>query len=887
MLKRGVVSILLFIFLISLISAGFDIGNLSHKLTKTYYGPSENIKAWINISMDNEPANSIFEDSEDNTITLIELLNLNTQLEEGIEYTCNVPGCKSDYNTIGSGESTKTFTLGTNESKIIGFKINGDNVDITSANFIIESNAVKSCENQLKIDFFNDETLFVKNTNASSDEFCSTKNYGCFDENKTNSEGGIGSVPYCQKIQLSEAPGFKLGAWIKEYTAGNNKIKMTLYTKNGVKAIGADCEIDVQEISTSGGDVSCNINYLVLNPDNYYVCVSYTGSGIYRIKGYPDANGCGFNGFPIKSETASYKIFAQPKKFEVVGNLKINFSSNLLENSIENYLASKYGNLDCSRGCIVPITFESKVGQTIILKNLSIGYNTESFQGQIETDFYDLVETASKISSNFHKISLDNSNLSVRNNYGNYTFFLKLNNEKIFSEKVVIEKMPVINFISPTTTASAFPTTFTVEVEASNITRYIWDFGDNSTDTTTTNKSTHTYASTGTYNLKITTIDYTNRNASKTFSILVRTPEEEINKSLKKKIEDLTNVNNQINNYDVFIQNSLKSALKVQFLDDFLTDLQRKFTQTNSEENYNEIMSALLDLKIPESLITSTSIESSIFIINSANIDLSIVEEISTKDVGENKQDYINAILAWNQENLETKISFKEISVEYMLEKEPLLRIFEIKTNEKNSLTTNPYLILDNLENLRFKNDYGKTEIQDSVYIELQNPQETFIFSTTENVDFIDLPIFISPKISELVVIGPIDPNEEKTSKWTVFALILGLVLVFGFTIYIVLQEWYKRKYEQYLFKNRNNLFNLITYIEHSKRKGTTNKEIGSKLKRAGWKGEQIIYAMKKHAGKRTGMVEIPIKFKKKMLKEESEKRFFSQPPPEKRFKRF
>ena len=95
------------------------------------------------------------------------------------------------------------------------------------------------------------------------------------------------------------------------------------------------------------------------------------------------------------------------------------------------------------------------------------------------------------------------------------------------------------------------------------------------------------------------------------------------------------------------------------------------------------------------------------------------------------------------------------------------------------------------------------------------------------------------------------------------------LVLFIGFIAYIILQEWYRRKYEDYLFKNRNSLYNLISYIEGVKKKGVKNEEISKQLKKSGWNSEQITYIMKKYAGERTGMFEIPVNkildfFKKK-----------------------
>ena len=89
--------------------------------------------------------------------------------------------------------------------------------------------------------------------------------------------------------------------------------------------------------------------------------------------------------------------------------------------------------------------------------------------------------------------------------------------------------------------------------------------------------------------------------------------------------------------------------------------------------------------------------------------------------------------------------------------------------------------------------------------------------------------------------------------------MILVFVLLVAIAVYAWLQAWYKKKYESYLFKNKNNFYNLINYFHNSKSKGWTDGEIVSKLKKAGWKSEQINYIMKKYAGKETGMAEISI----------------------------
>ncbi len=108
----------------------------------------------------------------------------------------------------------------------------------------------------------------------------------------------------------------------------------------------------------------------------------------------------------------------------------------------------------------------------------------------------------------------------------------------------------------------------------------------------------------------------------------------------------------------------------------------------------------------------------------------------------------------------------------------------------------------------------------------------------------------------------------KNSFKLMLFIFILVLLIIFGVVGYIVLQEWYKRKYESYLFKNRNDLYNLMIFITAEKKKGATDKEIYERLKKAGWSSEQIKYALKKHSGKRTGMVEIISLGKKKKIEQ-------------------
>lgn len=880
-MKRGVVILLIVFALILNLNTlhSFDssnVGNLSHSI-QTSYGASSYIKGWINISLENEPADSLFE-MNTNSISLADLLEINeNQGYSGFNgFTCSPLSCETAY-SAENPQSSKSFNLNEGESAIFGLQITGNLEGVRSINFTIESNVLSSCYNQLSIDLFNDETIDIINNKVKDAPNCDfTKTYGCFTTG--NSYGEIDSTPYCQRITLTESPGFKLGAWVRNESENIGELTMELYDMYGDSIKG--CKINMEDVNSSGGEVSCDINYSNIGSQNYYVCIYSDDTGEYRLKGNPNpSTTCGFHGYPILSETSAYQIFAEGKRFkELTGSSLDMPDEDDLGGEGYDYLEETYGldsgegYIDCSAGCIIPIKINADENQNIIISDLSIIYDIVGFSGSEENMLYDLSESPATINADFQKIYLDDANFSVPDNFGDQTISLTLDNENIFSETINIGEVPVITSIKPTTTASAYPTTFEVAVSSEKeIIRYEWDFGNNDTEVTTTNKVTHTYTSTGTYKLQITATDSTQGSSTKEFEIEVGLPKTIINILLDEMITNLKNIKNQINEFTLFYQNSLKPILDVESLETELENIQAANATAENEEDYNLILEKLLVLDIPESIITSMSANSISFYPKEDNINLDILTSIGGGSYNNGQRNsYIEAIFGWNQANAETKITFNELSAQYDGFESPLLKIFELKINE-NPSREDAYIIIPELENLMFKEDYSENNQEGTTYIILSSSQETITFSTTEDIDFTDLPVFISPAINKLNTAETVE-EVQKVSKMTFFILIISLLAIIGIVVYIVLQEWYKRKYEKHLFKNRNDLYNLVSYIQSSKKKGLKERAIVTGLKRSGWKSEQINYLMRKYAGKRTGMPEIPVgKILKKMEKKKKE----------------
>jgi PKD repeat protein len=826
----------------------FQVGNKSFELSESY-GPSQNITGWINISFSEYSSDALFEDSNEAKISLYELLNSETNSD----YDCVPSNCEKAYSILNP-EAEKSFSLDSREDKLIGFVFTGDLSDtsITFNDFVIESDAEENCNNQIKIDFFDDGSYEKGNSNSGIGNCDFFKSYGCFDSNEQTEPKFIGTTPFCQRITLAEAPGFKIGAWVKK--SGNAELKMFLKNSYGEIVEGSVC--DLPEALVNGGEIECEIDFLITEPTEYYVCIASKSGEDYSTQGYLTSEGCGFYGEGIQDEDFAYRIFVENRKFARVDNLTIENSlpnEGSLSVLMEDYISGE----DCSSGCIVPIRIRSGTDQNIILKDLNLRYNKGG--PTAVTDFYDLEESSPKISSNFGKLYLDNSGFVSSNSYGNFTFELNLGNQEILSTKLRVEKIPVINGLNPTNTVSALPTEFEIDANASSsIEKYYWYFGDGEEETSSNNKVVHAYNSTGTYELKIEVEDSTGRIARRTFLISVGNPKTIISKMFDEKNNDISNVKEDLANLSSFQESHLTTTLDLQKIGNDLKALEREFAAAYSEVEYNNILTELWNIKIPKSIEVTKIGKDISFYPQKSLINVDYLAQIEQANLEESDSVYQDAVLEWYQTNVDIEISFTEFRANYEFISETLGNFYEIILTRKNSINYDSYLIIENLEGLTFKENYLQNPETGFTYLELKQDHQEVGFFTSESIAFNEIPLFVSPGISRLSIVK-INEGEGAEVNTFLMGLIIFLVLIFGIVVYIILQEWYKKKYEKHLFETPTKLYNLVNFIQNSKKKGLKEGDIARELKKSGWNYEQINYALKKYEGKRTGMVEIPI----------------------------
>jgi hypothetical protein len=867
-IKRGClfIAVMLILFM-SLVSASFDLGNLSHEIEKNY-GPGDNIKGWLNMSFDKEPGDNIFTSNFNGNISLMELLNNNS-----VQYDCIPSDCKFVYNTMGEGSETKNFDLDIDE-KVFGLRLDGEIENITGLSFDISVTNQQSCNTPLRIDILNDDVEEWRSEILLDNYVCTIDNgTGCFNDVDTE-EAMLGENIYCEKINLTESKNFSLGAWIRKGTTTweSGLFVMQLYDLEGVFL--DSCELAEENISTDGGEVSCMVGYENQNPgQGYYVCINVKKTTDYKIK-KENEEPCGFYGsVPPTEYKNDYYIFARGAKFGNIGSFTYNqqkYEENTggsLAGYLYNYMEEKTGYTNnCTEGCVFPIAFIPGVSQSIDISNISLSYTKEGHPQTPETKIYDLTTKAAKVSSGFLILNLDDSGIEVPEDYGSYNFTLYFKGTKILSEEIEVRNIPIIENLHPKTVSAAVPTKFIIFVSSPanrNITSYKWDFGDNETETTTENYVIHAYNSTGNYFLKIEVEDSAGLKASKSFDIEVKSPKELANSTISNYKGRLSNITSELAAMPSWYGEKIRDMMDVDGLVSELNRLERAYNSASSDDEYTEIMANLLDLKIPISIRESAK-GNMPFFVDVNDIQPGYFKELGAGSYQEDEiEEYKRAIAVWSEDSINAELEFSYISAYYDNYIEEILSIFKLKINTNEDIDKGFYIVIEDPA-IILDQSYDTKEFIDALGIKFPDIRSRNIgFASSLSLE--ELAMYWSPDFIELKpgIIEPCDFNgvceKEKGEDWHNcradckpwgWVVILLIALIFSALIaYIILQWWYKKKYESYLFKNKNDLYNLLTFMTNAKSRGMTDSEIRSRLKKAGWKGEQVTYAFKKLRG--------------------------------------
>lgn len=832
------------VFSISLIPAGYELGNKSHEISKVY-GENSSLLGLLNISFESQALNSFFLDSEGNNATLKEILD--SDPNKGLNFSCDTIGCLPSYSSLEE-KTSGTFNLNEGEELIIGFKFLGEIEKINSISYSLQSNAPSSCTSQFKVDFLNDNSSDYSNTKALS-EFCDNKNTGCYIPSTGGEEIKISTTPFCQKIEIPETPQVEIGTWIKVATKGTDSISMALYDLGGNEI--NHCGLEKVHMNLVGSEVSCLIDYAVLEPKEYYVCVySSGGNGDYKTKGYIGEDNCGFYGSPIKNATASYYLFAKGKKFDAPGTINISnylgqgkYASSLAE----DYIESTYGNLNCEKGCYVPIKIQSDIDQAITISNVLVNSDKGSLPGILSNKFYTLNETPAKINMPFNDLSLNGLfNLPSESKKINYSLFLE--GEKLFEEEIEIKNVSIT--LNPTIAPAGLPTNFEVKFYSDmNVTNYFWIVNNTEYFETKLNEKTLIFEEETIYPLQIIIETEGEVIFSKRFNIEVNSPKETIKKVIEDLILKQAAIKVELDKLDYALKDYLKQDLNWDNISAQIALLEQKYEEAKITENYSSVIPYLNDFHLPEKIIPIESSALSYYP-SEYSIDVETVSLVFGDLYNfSQEEDYQKAIVSYNLEEYNTKISSKEITYLETGVLIPFVIGFYPKISDLNGASDSKLFIKKDNRILLNK----ETQEEGNYYVLNIDEAADLVIFAEPTMKSSDLSFFLAPSLNYFSIINKDEIEEFRMNWWIIF---LALLVVFGVGLmfYSILHKWYDRKYEKRLFPDKNNLFNLITYINNQKTKGASESEIRKKLHKARWSSEQIRFVIRKYLGKNTGM---------------------------------
>ena len=868
-----------------ILASGLALASFQYKNNniETSYSAGEKIRGTINMSFTAEPTDSILKSNFNGTIKLIELIKEN-QLEEGVDYTCTYFGCFDNYKSAGEISS---YSLDDDESLLIGFKVTGSDMEISSLKLSVQSNAGISCSRQLIIDVLDKNESFIQ-SNKNSGNLCGSELTGCFNPGAATTLADVTTDLYCENISLEPAPAYKIGATLKKGSATD--ITMTLYDLDW-QVLG-DCILPNQTQTTE--QLGCTVNYTITKKGDYFVCISSDSDAGYQIRTEESSPKCGTStgGEPYNID---FDIFARPFEFGAIGTLNVNesmFYDLNNEQELASYADIYIGEIyqrNCSKGCIIPFKLTG-ISQDLTFANAEIKYKKGGSPLFTETNLYKLDKDKSKITTP-KPINLDLSYAGFSIPIGSKAskFYLYLNNKEILPKPLNISIAPSFSFdIYPKNVLFGVKTNFQATT-SSNIISATWNFGDGTTKTSAGKTISHRYTDFEEegYTLEVELTRTDGVKARNSFDISFGDLRESATNLLAEYTTRMSNLTKQIDAFSPFVASKIKTKLNITKMQNSLNQSKKNFANATSNEDYLAVISEALLINPPTLIFVSEQGNDIPIEFGFEGMDVGYLEQISGTTLSESgKENLKRSISAWIQKNYDGNIDYEIISKrDDNNEKTFILSKFKLDITKKqgaDASASESYLIIDYpRESLVFAGNYSEKTVGSGTYIPITG-SSTIEFIVYDEVEISSLGMYVSPEISKLGAFEAVEIVTPGGFQWGKFILWTSILLILALAIYIALQEWYKRNYESHLFKNPAELYNIINFI-HNSRRNLDDSEISRKLKNAGWTGERITYAFRKLDGKRTGMFEIPIfRFlEKRKIQQEIEKRRVVPQAPE------
>jgi PKD repeat protein len=846
-MKKGVLVVVMLIAFVGIISASVDV---SDSLIEDSYVYPENVSGFFVLDVEEvELDSNISINIDEQAMVFREFLDLNL-----INYAsnCSTQDCFDSFNSVASGQESFDIVMNGEDKKYVGIVLQGEIEDITSFEINFSSDFVSQDELPLSFKFFNE---LVWDYDKVSDEYSADKFFGCYNSSLASASYSslkVGSKAYCEKVSVPrDSKNLNVGGLISGTHAADLKLSVYDSLTNGK----GSCPL---EDAGSGGENECIIDGDFEKGD-YYVCVnSPSGNTDFDISSESSGEKCGYFGTNFDGESSrDYGLYAQTSKYAAAESELIKSSSSLdLVGDLEQYLRDKYeysqGVYDCSSGCVLPIEI-SGISQNLELKNFKMRYDEKGVGSKEVVELHEVERIPVTVDFS-GKLVVDLLGFDVGTKSGEKNLIFYLDDENFFEKEIAVLVPPIIESISPENPPAGVEFEFILNVTSENkIQSYVWDFGDGEKETTDKRRIKHTYLLEDIYDVGVKVRDDEGLSSEKNFSIIAGDLESALDSRLVQSIKDLNNTREDILDFPSWYATYLSDLMGLSVFEEKIELIETEKVSANNDTEFLALLNELRNLGYPQKLFFSETLDGEILIKDLNDIDAGIVAKALNLGSGGSYENYLDEILRWQFNYISSDLEKKKVSVVRSDGGEDLINVYDLEV--VSNASDEGYLVVKHPEGIVLKDsssvlDSGENYIVVSV---APNAKKTIEFYTIGGEEPV---IFVSPSLS---LFSPDTGGEiHNTGKYwkKVIYWILGIV-IFGLVLYTVLQVWYRLKYERFLFKDGDYLFNLVMFIDNSIRRGVSEKEVFKGLKQKGWSGEQINYALRKYHGKRTGMVEI------------------------------
>lgn len=870
----GIISVL---FLLNIFFASATVNYYSLNLSSDSYSQGQQLNGVLNLTLLNQdssvPVQYFIDTNLRGSMSLLDFIN-----NSGVGKTCDISNCNKKYVISGSG-TTNLIDYAVQNGTIKAFYITGENIQIKDFSFEIAGESTDSneqCfESAFKIDLLNDGVLEYEYKEPGTNA-CSLGHAGeNFNPLSSTDNAYITQTPLCEKIKIAKTGGVEIYSSLG--VGGTGVVLASIYDTNFNEIGNCTMWQDNEGRQSCTIDSISNTNFFINEEKDYYVCLSNpesTGIDDYQII---TESSSPYSGFISLNNPPQYSIdFAiyvrefsfMPFNQAFVFNNESTLNSNLAQ-YIQNYISSKYLN-NCSSGCVIPIQFlVNDLTQKINITTINLKYTKGTPALTVSTNkIYNVTTTWPKINISNQLVNFAFLNITANMTPSTTAHTFKLLINAVSKQDTFkVENTPQVISLVPLQVTPGQSTIFMVSATPVSsirpIVSYKWNFGDSSGEQITYfPTTTHIYSNSQEYTATITVTDNQSISGSKTFQVSTNLSSTLVNNTLNSKINQLNSFASNLGAQELWYSElyGINITEKNQTLQGFKTQI----NSNTSTQQLLLIKTQLDAINVPGNITETYRLQESPYFSSPDYVYPEEIARIAETESSYNstyENDYKNLIALWEENNVYVKISGSTKALDYSGNREDKVTLFTVSIDPTASdglgetffIMKLPAGVSYNNLIIKDKDSFTTVDLNDAIGFRFDSLSEKqFIYlAMSGKQDLNQITLFVSPALSEFEVSSGVctgDKCKEKSPPWALIIFVIILImLAIGAALFFIWKGHLPAKNkEEDLFKNKNDLYTLTSYISSNISRGNNKEVIIMQLMKAGWSKEQIDYAFKK-----------------------------------------